>query len=132
MTRRPKADFRFSFSITAPLVCISLLKAKKRLPAGLILGAVLLAVVVKWPVMNALGVAQPDFAESISIPLQMTARVLVNDRPLDLDERAMIESVIDTTYVKELYEPTFADNMKELVRAGHPEYLESHKKEFLG
>lgn len=122
----------YAMLITAPLVCISLLKAKKRLPAGLILGAVLLAVVVKWPVMNALGVAQPDFAESISIPLQMTARVLVNDRPLDLDERAMIESVIDTTYVKELYEPTFADNMKELVRAGHPEYLESHKKEFLG
>jgi hypothetical protein len=43
----------------------------------------------------------------------------------------MIEKVIDTTYVKDLYVEYFADNMKELVRAGDPEYLEAHKGDYL-
>ncbi|MCM1173886.1 MAG: DUF6020 family protein [Blautia sp.] len=102
--------------------------AKKVFPA---LAAILLtAVIVKYPVMNALHVTQPDFVESISIPVQQIAAVLSHDRELSADQRALIEQVIDTAYVKELYNPAFADNMKELVRAGNPDYLSAHRKEF--
>lgn len=43
----------------------------------------------------------------------------------------MVHQVIDTTYIKDLYAPGFADNMKELVRAGNPDYLASHKSDYL-
>jgi hypothetical protein len=95
------------------------------------IAAILLtAVIVKYPVMNTLDVTQPDFVESISIPTQQIAAVLAHDRELTEEQRSLIEQVIDTAYVKDLYNPTFADNMKELVRAGNPDYLSAHKKEF--
>ena len=47
------------------------------------------------------------------------------------DELTQIDAVIDRTYVKELYAADFADNIKELVRAGHPEILEANKGQYL-
>ena len=97
---------------------------------GLLAVSLLIALVVKYPVMKSYQVTPPDFVESLSIPIQQVANVLVNDRALTQEQSQLIDAVIDRNYVKELYNPTFADNMKELVRAGHPEYLEAHKKEF--
>ena len=79
-----------------------------------------------------MGIPGPDFTESLSVPLQQVARVQVNDRPVDSEDLAMIDNVIDRTYIHELYAPDFADNIKELVRAGHPEILEGHKSEYFG
>lgn len=88
------------------------------------------ALLVKYPVMNALHVTQPDTIESLSIPTQQIAAVICNDRPLEGNDLALIEQVVDLTYIKDLYNPTFADNMKELVRAGNQSYLETHKWAF--
>lgn len=88
------------------------------------------ALFIKIPVMNAYHVAQPDFVESICIPLQQTARVLCEDKALTQEQWESVHKVIDTTYIKELYDPGFADNMKELVRAGDPAYLTEHKGEY--
>lgn len=74
------------------------------------------AIIVKYPVMNSLHVTQPDLVESLSIPTQQIAAVLCNDRELTPNQRSLIDQVIDTTYIKELYNPTFADNMKEPAR----------------
>ncbi len=103
-------------------------RAKLMIPLHLCL--LLCVLIIKIPVMNSCHVAQPDFVESISIPIQQVAAVICNDRPLTDEQRGLIEKVIDLTYIKELYVPTFADNMKELVRAGNPDYLESHKGEY--
>lgn len=93
-------------------------------------GILVVALLIKYPVMNAFHVTQPDTVESLSIPAQQVAAVLCRDRPLREDQRELIENVIDLTYIKELYNPYYADNIKELIRAGHPEYLDDHKKEF--
>ena len=95
------------------------------------LGIFLLALLVRGPVMNAYGVTQPDFVESLSIPLQQVAAVICNDKTLTDEQWELVHNVIDTTYIKELYDPTYADNIKELVRAGNPSYLESHKEDYL-
>lgn len=95
-----------------------------------LLGIFAVALIIKYPVMNAFHVTQPDTVESLAIPAQQVAAVLCNDRPLREDQRELIENVIDLTYIKELYNPYYADNIKELIRAGHPEYLDNHKKEF--
>lgn len=103
-------------------------QAKVIFPA---LAAILLsAVIVKYPVMNSLAVTQPDFIESLCIPTQQIAAVICNDRELTDAQLTLIENVIDLTYIKDLYNPTFADNMKELVRAGNQDYLVAHKGEF--
>lgn len=104
-------------------------EAKKVFPV--LAGILLTAVIIKYPVMNAAHVIQPDLIESLSIPTQQIAAVICNDRPLTEEELTLIEEVIDLTYIKELYNPTFADNMKELVRAGNQEYLASHKGDYL-
>lgn len=101
---------------------------KAMLPLHLAVLAV--ALLIRGPVMNACQVARPDFVESVSIPLQQVARVICEDKGLTPDEWDSVHKVIDTTYIKELYSPGFADNMKELVRAGNPEYLASHKDEY--
>lgn len=97
----------------------------------LLAGIFLTALVIKYPVMNAVQVTQPDLIESLAVPTQQIAAVLCKDRPLREDQRALIESVVDLTYIKELYDPYYADNIKELVRAGDQDYLREHKKEFL-
>ena len=95
-------------------------------------GAVLITAIVKGPVMNGAGIIQPDFTESLSLPIQQVARVLVEDKDIPAQDMEKIEAVIDTTYIHELYATDFADNMKELVRAGHPEVIENNKGEYLG
>lgn len=96
-----------------------------------VLGAILtVAVIVKYPVMKACHVEQPDFIESVCIPMQQITAVICNDRELSEEQLALIEHVVDLTYIKELYNPTFADNIKELVRSGNQAYLAAHKAEF--
>lgn len=105
---------------------------KNMLPVyPVLVGIVLLAIIVKGPVMNAFNVTQPDFVESVSVPSQMIARVVVNGSSITQKEQEMIDKVVDSSYIKELYVESFADNMKELMRAGHPEYLEEHKADYL-
>ncbi len=101
---------------------------KKALPSVIV---VLISVaVIKGPVFDSFGVEKPDFVESLSVPISQIARVLVNDRELTASEEELINAVIDTTYIHELYAPDYADNIKELVRAGNVSYLESHKAEY--
>lgn len=93
-------------------------------------GVLAVAALVRGPMMSKFDVEGPDFVESLSIPVQQVASVLYNGRELTLEQEELIHRVADVTYVKQMYVPSFADNMKELVRAGHPEYLEAHKRDY--
>lgn len=119
----------YAFLVAIPFLLFFFRKQKRQVYPCLLV-TLLLCVLIKYPVMNHFQVTQPDLIESLCIPTQQIAAVLCNDRELTAEERGLIESVVDLTYIKELYNPTFADNMKELVRAGDQEYLASHKKEF--
>ncbi|WP_044913813.1 DUF6020 family protein [Butyrivibrio sp. WCE2006] len=121
----------YGFLISIPFVIYIFRKdAAKLIISAITVIAVVL--IVKGPVMSAANIAGPDFAESLSLPVQQVARVLVEDRELSEKDKSLIDAVIDTTYIHELYAPDFADNIKELVRAGHPEVLEKNKLEYLG
>lgn len=125
---RSNGWYAFLFCLPVFLLFFRTRQRKFLLLHGLILSVVL---IIKIPVMNTFHVIQPDFAESISIPLQQTARVIAEDKYLTPEEWECIHRVMDTTYLKELYAPGFADNMKELLRAGDLDYLTSHKGEYL-
>lgn len=119
----------YGFVVCFPFLLFYFRKKAKQLylPLFSILAA---AIIIKYPVMNAAGVIQPDFVESLCIPTQQIACVIANDRALTEEQLHLIGSVIEMEHVKTLYEPTFADNMKELVRAGNQDYLVEHKKDF--
>lgn len=120
----------YGFLVSIPFLLYHYRKtAKVFFPA--LAAVVITAAIIKYPVMNAMHVIQPDLIESLAIPSQQVAAVICNDRALTEEQLYLIEHVVDLTYIKELYNPTFADNIKELVRAGDQSYLVSHKKEFL-
>ncbi len=129
MLYRSNAFFAF-----IPFAVLFVIAFREKLTASIVVVAVSIAIVVavKGPVFKAYGVTSPDFVESLSVPLQQVARVLVDDGNVSEDDLGLIDQVIDRTYVKELYVPNYADNIKELVRAGHPEVLESNKGQYLG
>lgn len=120
----------YGFLVSVPFLLFHYrAKAKVFFPA--LAAVVIAAALVKYPIMNACHVIQPDLIESLSIPTQQIAAVICNDRELTDEQLDLIEHVVDLTYIKDLYVPSYADNMKELVRAGSQDYLTSHKKEFL-
>ena len=119
----------YAFIVWTPFLLITFKKDIKRATCAALI--VLVSVfIIKGPVMRNAGVAQPDMVESLAVPVQQTARMLVDDRHLEPKDQELIDKVIDTTYIKELYAPDFADNIKELVRAGHPEEIENNKSEY--
>jgi len=125
----------YGFILSSVIIIILIfIKVRRILPlaSGMIITMLIISLVIKGPVMNAFNVEQPDFVEMLSVPLQQVANVIIKNDDINSDDMELITNVIDTTYIDVLYEPTFADNIKELVRAGHPEYLEAHKKEYLG
>lgn len=120
----------FAFLGTAPFILY--LFRKKKLPIWIIvIGAIIVSLVVKGPVMNYFNVSQPDFVESVAMPIQMVSRVLVENKEVPKEQLEEIEKVMDLTYISDIYCEFCADNMKELVRAGHPQYLAEHKGDFL-
>lgn len=119
----------YAFLLAFPFLLFGLRREAKRFYPLLLL-VLLCAVIVKYPVMQAFHVEQPDFIESVCIPMQQITAVICNDRELAPEDLALIEQVVDLTYIHELYNPTFADNIKELVRAGNQNYLTAHKREF--
>ncbi len=120
----------YAFLLSLPfLLFVYRRRAKVFYPA--LLAILCTAVIVKYPVMKAYHVEQPDFIESVCIPMQQITAVICNDRELTDRQRNLVENVVDLTYIKDLYNPIFADNIKELVRAGNQDYLVEHKGDFL-
>lgn len=120
----------YAFVVTLPFLLIAFRKTWKiMIPLHLTLLALVLF--VKGPVMDYYEVEQPDFVESVSIPLQQVGRVIATGQPLTAKQEELIRKIIKIEYVPELYTEYISDNMKELVRTYHPEYFISHKMDYL-
>ena len=120
----------YAFILTFPFLIIAFRKQwKLTYPLHILLLALVL--MVKGPVMDHYEVKQPDFIESISIPLQQVGRVIATGQELSPEQHELVNKALDSSYVPELYTEYISDNMKELVRAGNPEYLTSHKGDYL-
>ncbi len=120
----------YGFLLCFPVLLVFYRRRARIVPPAAAL-VFLAAVIIRYPVMNAFHVIQPDLVESLSIPSQQIAAVICNDRELSEAQLALIENVVDLTYIKDLYNPTYADNIKELIRAGNPAYLAEHREDFL-
>lgn len=95
-------------------------------------GIIALAIVLKYPVLAAMGIQQPDTIESLSIPLQQIARVIVDGETLTPEQEALLSEVVPLDGVPEHYLTYISDTMKDYVRqSGNQEYISEHKSEFV-
>ena len=88
--------------------------------------------ILKHPVLSFLQVTQPDTIESLSIPAQQIARVIVDGKTLTEEQSQIVGKVIDIDQVPKKYKNFISDPVKYLVRQkGNQEYLRQHPVEFL-
>lgn len=99
----------------------------------LMIVVIALSIFLKYPVLKSLNVKQPDTIESLSIPAQQIARVIKDGKELTIEQKKLLNEVIDIDEIPVYYVSYFSDPIKDLVRkkGGNQEYLKEHSKEYL-
>ena len=94
--------------------------------------ALIIALIIKNPVYNALQVTQPDMIESLSIPAQQIACTIREGAELTDEQQELLSQVVDVSKIPERYYATISDSIKNLVReTDNQEFIAEHKFEFL-
>lgn len=107
-----------SVVLGAYLMLAKTMPQRKKAGIGISVGvALVLAIILKGPVLNYLEVKPVDSIESLSIPLQQVARV-VHDCELTESERAVLSEVVDIEVLNEKFDTRISDNAKNTFRAG--------------
>lgn len=119
----------------AYLLCIPFFilffKRKRKIIIPICITTVMLTVFYKGPVLEYYEVEPPDRIESLSVPAQHIARVIVDGGELTREQYELLEKAVDVSQVKEVYFPTISDPIKTLVReTGDQEYIEKHKWDY--
>lgn len=125
-----------SNGLYAYLLCfpffVIFMKGKRKKIFILGMGTILLALVYKGPVLNYFNVTPPDTIESLSIPAQHIARVIVDGGTLTEEQEKLLSKAVDISKIKDTYDPALSDPIKVLVRqTGNQEYIATHKAEYL-
>lgn len=121
----------FVFVFSSLIFAILFYKQHKKITYSFLV-VIVLSFVLKYPVLNALNVSQPDTIEALTIPTQQIARVIKDDCELTTEQEKLISKVIDIDKVSDYYVGYFFDTIKELVREkDNQNYIVEHKREFL-
>lgn len=120
----------YVFLVTLPFL-IYTFRTQLKLIIPLNVAVLVIVLLIKIPLMNIYGVIQPDFAESLSIPAQQIARVYAMDHSVTANQDTMLQQVVDTSLLKEAYQPDVYDNVKYLLREGNQNYLKEHQMDYL-
>lgn len=116
----------------AALLCSGLFLWKQHKKVLLIWLAILvLGNAMKVPYLAAIGVRQPDLVESLSIPVQQVARVIVEGVELTEEERDMMERVVDVEKIPSIYKSYISDPIKTEIREKNPRYFEENISQYL-
>lgn len=120
----------YVFLLTVPFLLWSFRRQwKLMVPAAVLVLSC--AFLIKGPVYTAMGVEMPAFSESLSIPAQQIARVVYEGRELTGEQIELLGRTVDYDSIADYYQPKLSDPVKALIQYGHPEYLETHKGEYL-
>ena len=98
--------------------------------AAVIAVSLLVAFVLKHPVLKWLDVPQPALTESLSIPVQQIARVICDGELTD-EEREELDHYMAVDGVPNNYKPWISDPMKNNLKKFGLPYLEEHKGDFI-
>ncbi|MBP3217662.1 MAG: hypothetical protein J6M46_04760 [Lachnospiraceae bacterium] len=145
-----KARDRFLFVLTGILMCLLrsngwyaflflipflLIAFRSQLRQILVMCAIIVcvSVLVRGPLYGSLQVVPGDMLESLCVPLQQIGRTLTDGAVLPEEDMALIGKVVNHPEdIPTVYDPVFADMMKEIIRTnGDLSYLEAHKADYL-
>lgn len=148
MTGIGKGAFNYiGFTLCGPVICLIrsngmfayifvflavLILLRKQRKLLVIMGVTLVACfILKHSVLGAVGVTPPDTVESLSIPLQQVARVIVEDGNMDSADMELIGQIIDIDALRAEYDSDISDPVKNLIRDyGNQAYLTQHLNDF--
>lgn len=113
------------------LIVLAIILRNKKARVILVLsGVFLVSFIMKRPVLKALDIPQPNMTESISIPLQQFARLIVDEEQIDEDELHKLEQIMNPESVRKEYKPYLSDPIKNIVLKNQPHLIE-HKLDYL-
>ena len=98
----------------------------------LVAAVIVVSVVLKYPMLSALNINQPDTIESLSIPAQQIGRVMAEGEEITDEQKELLANVVEVDKIAENYQWYTSEKLKELVRAtDNQEYIKEHKTEFI-
>ena len=92
---------------------------------------IFVAFLMKYPLLSALNVSQPDIAEALSIPEQQIARLVVEDAEFTEEQYELIQKAVNVDELKAEYQNWISDPVKNNMRRVGLEYFNSHRREYL-
>lgn len=96
------------------------------------MGIIVVSFVMKRPVLKMLDVAQPDFAESLSIPIQQVARDVVENNDFTEEQCRLLDQLADVERIPETYLWYISDPMKDLMRErNYQQAFSEHKADYI-
>ena len=101
-------------------------KNKKSMIILCCLGALFIAIILKYPFLKAKNIPQADTIEMLSIPVQQVTRV-ASEKHLTAKERAVMDRIGNIEMMVERYNPRIYDYARDVIRYnGHQEYIAEH------
>lgn len=105
-----------AFAFFIPLYVLAFKKENKRILVILLLAA-LLCILIKRPLLNALEIPQSDIFESLSLPTQQIARVVLDHNDLTPAEFEILNRIMTVSEIPQAYTAGLSDPIKTLIRA---------------
>ncbi len=95
-----------------------------------VLTMILMCMLIQGPIYDAMGVGKDTVAESLGVPIQQLASVIVKDRELTEEQRQVLFQVLPEAQWKAFYTPAIVDSLK-FHGEFNQQYLEENVGEFL-
>lgn len=121
----------FAF-VGVTLLFLLLFKGQYKKLAIAMAAIIVVSFVLKHPVLKLLDVAQPDKAESLSIPIQQVARDVVENKDFTEEQYLLLNQLADVERIPETYLWYISDPMKELMREkNYQQALADYKTDYI-
>lgn len=121
----------FAF-VGVTLLFLLLFKGQYKKLALVMAAIIVVSFILKHPVLKLLEVAQPDKAESLSIPIQQMARDVVENKDFNEEQYRLLNQLADVERIPETYSWYISDPMKELMREKcYQQVLADHKADYI-
>lgn len=120
------------FLVAAVSLLLAFVFRKKFLKMGIgTIAMLLVSVLIQGPIYDAVGIGKDTVAESLGVPIQQIANVVVNDRELTAEQEQILFQVFPEERWKEFYTPASVDSIK-FHEEFNQQFLEDNVGKFLG
>ncbi len=125
-----------AFILLMVIFAVIFIKSRKKEEIKVLLcclASLLIAAVLKYPVLKAMNIPQADTVEMLSIPVQQITRIAIEKDDLTDGELEVLAQIAPVDRLKEQYNPKVYDYARDVIRyEGDQTYISSHPVKCLG